>query len=248
MRFFMKKLFIAVLLLAMFSPVISDASTMFTRRHRVGLNIGAMVPLGLKYEYLLPAAKDRLALEAEFNFFNYGYGAFTVGTTGQIPDATTEVYSADLSLGLSSWNIGVKYYLMGRHEGMYFGLGVGQFTINPVADNLKGFVLINSSDSETDEIQALFTEGELSVNESIFAFRPRLGGTWIWDSGFMMGFEAGWTVLFFDDTIEFDVEGQANIDGKSQKVNETKSVDLTEAMPIQIKGVPRLYLTFGWAF
>ena len=248
MRFFMKKLFIAVLLLAVFSPVIMDASTMFTRRHRVGLNIGAMVPLGLKYEFLLPAAKDRLALEAEYNFFSYDYGAFTVGTTGTIPDATTEVYSADLNLGLSSWNIGVKYYLMGRHEGMYFALGVGQFSISPSANNLKGFVLINSSDSETGEEQVLFSDGELSVDLDIFAFRPRLGGTWIWDSGFMMGFEAGWTVLFIEDTFDFNVEGEANIKGKPEKIKESKSIDITEAMPIQISGVPRLYLTFGWAF
>ncbi len=232
----------------MFAPLVLEASTMFTRRHRVGLNIGAMVPLGLKYEFLLPAAKDRLALEAEFNFFNYDYGSFQVGTTGVIPDATTEIYSADLSLGLSSWNLGVKYYLMGRHEGMFFALGFGQVNISPLAENLKGFVVINSSESTTGEQQVLFTDGELSVDESIFAFRPRLGGTWIWDSGFMMGFEAGWTVLFFDDTIDFNIEGDGSINGKPESIKGTKSIDLTESMPIQIKGIPRVYLTLGWAF
>lgn len=224
----MKRIIIALSILLFTSTSLFSQNFGGKRALRTQATVGFQNGAGLDVEYLTPLGPDRLAVRVGFSM---------------LPMPATELefsgLKGDLELSATTFDFGLKYYLLAPTQGFFLGVDVAFDNKNVLANNING----TTNDLKKGEDKApdgtTVSNGKIDETISSMMITPKFGITKISDGGFTWSFEAGYSLITVDPLTAKLESGGIQYTYEFENIYEDM---------FGMTGLPYVRLGFGYSF
>jgi hypothetical protein len=220
-----------------------------TKDIRVGLKIGSPNLIGLSGEYVLPVMDRNFSINIDFSYLpSYPISGFI---------NKSDFGSAESNITPTYWNIAANYYIFGKGDGLYAGVGYGRFAMKMDVKKIKMNGLQTTYQGQDFVFNTSDGEGTATFGANLIALK--LG--WKWTSGILnYGVELGYAMAKYDDNVNLDgwaiLSQGGPINGKTFTVGQRidfkdyiKQYNIKDNIPSVISsGFPMINFNIGLSF
>lgn len=223
----MKRIIIVISILLFASTSIFSQSFGGLRALRTQATAGFQNGAGLDVEYLTPLGPDRLAVRVGFSAL-------------PLPSQNIDFsgLNGDFELTATTFDFGLKYYLLAPTQGFFLGVDVAFDNKNVLINNLNGITNDLKVDGNVSDGQVVYN-GSIDETISSMMITPKLGLTKVSDGGFTWSFEVGYSLINVDPL-------NATLTDEGTKYS-YEFENIYEDM-FGMTGLPYVRLGFGYAF